>query len=328
MKCPWNPGHRPLMLAPMQGLTNSAMRQCFIDHYQPDVVFTEFVRVSSQSRKRVNRADLSDIASASTRVPLVVQLIGNQSQALAEAAQRVEAAGCRYLNLNLGCPYGRMTSGATGGELLKDPAALAALLKQLRAVIHGSFSVKCRAGYDDPKQIFSLLPVFADCGVDFLILHPRTVVQKYAGHADHDLTAEVVLKTRIPIIANGDINDPSIAWKLLELPELAGLMLGRGALSDPLLFRRIRHQEPERVEEPQMRREIFAFVNALVSPYLDKFCGERQALMKLKDVLNFISYPSCQHDLGKLKRCTAISRFTALLEERFAHFQSNSQPAD
>ena len=320
MKYPWKQGTRPLMLAPMQGLTNSAMRQCFIDHYEPDVVFTEFVRVNSQSRKRVKRADMTDITSASRQVPLVVQLIGNQARALADAAESVEAAGCQFINLNLGCPYGRMTSGATGGELLKNPLALATLLKDLRAVVRGSFSVKCRAGYDDPQQIFSLLPVFADCGVDFLILHPRTVVQKYAGHADHEVTAEVAISTRLPVIANGDINDPSTAWNLLEKTAVAGLMLGRGALADPLLFRRIRGQEAESVSAQQQRRGVYDFVSALVPGYLEKFCGERQTLMKLKDVLNFISYPSCQRDLGKLKRCVTISRFTALLEDRFAHF--------
>ncbi len=316
------------MLAPMQGLTNNAMRQCFIDHYQPDIVFTEFVRVNSQSRKRVNRADMLDITNASTQVPLVVQVIGSQPQALADAAERLETAGCQYLNLNLGCPYGRMTSGATGGELLKDPIALADLLHRLRGVIRGSFSVKCRAGYDDPRQIFSLLQVFDDCAVDFLILHPRTVVQKYAGQADHDLTAEVIRSTAIPVIANGDINEPATAWQLLDETAAAGLMLGRGALSDPLLFRRIRQQEPESVSEQQKRQDIYAFINNLLPAYLEKFCGERQALMKLKDVLNFISYPACQRDLGKLKRCVAISRFAAILEERFAHFSPGRSVAD
>ncbi len=316
-------GTRPLMLAPMQGLTNSAMRQCFIDHYQPDVVFTEFVRVNSQSRKRVTRADMLDITSASGLVPLVVQLIGNQPQALAEAAQGVEAAGCRYLNLNLGCPYGRMTSGATGGELLRDPGGLALLLQQLRKVIKGNFSVKCRAGYDDPQQIFSLLPVFADCGVDFLILHPRTVVQKYNGYADHEITAKVASLTSLPVIANGDINTPQTAWQLLEDTAVAGLMLGRGALTDPLLFKRIRKEQAESLSEQQQRHEVYQFINTLIPGYMEKFCGERQALMKLKDVLNFITYPSCQRDLGKLKRCVTIDRFRALLENRFAHFDNS-----
>ncbi len=318
MTLPWREGCRPLMLAPMQGLTNSALRQCFIDHYAPDVVFTEFVRVNSQSRKRIARNDLADISNPHGGVPLVVQLIGNQAQALAEAAVRVEAAGCRYLNLNLGCPYGRMTSGATGGELLKDPRSLAGLLSDLRKVIRGSFSVKCRAGYDDSNQLFELLPVFADCGVDFLILHPRTVVQKYTGQADHELTAEAVIRSALPIIANGDINDPRTAWRLLEETAVAGLMLGRGALADPLLFRRIRRHVPPCESDRQRRQEIFTFISRLIPGYLDKFCGERQALMKLKDVLNFILFPECQRDLGKLKRCQTMERFMALLETRFA----------
>lgn len=328
MRFPWKEGSRPLMLAPMQGLTNSALRQCFIESYDPDVVFTEFVRVNSQSRKRIARNDLADIGAPQDTVPLVVQLIGNQAQALAEAAVRVEAAGCRFLNLNLGCPYGRMTTGATGGELLKDPRALSSLLSDLRKVIGGSFSVKCRAGFDNPRQLFELLPVFADCGVDFLILHPRTVVQKYAGQADHELTAEAVTCSALPIIANGDINDPQTAWGLLEQTGVAGLMLGRGALADPLLFRRIRRQFPPCGESDlQRRQEIFTFIGDLVPRYLVKFCGERQALMKLKDVLNFIPFPECQRDLGKLKRCQTMERFLALLGAKFSGFSGAEKEA-
>ena len=314
---PWQPSEVPLMLAPMQGLTNEALRQCFIERYGPDVLFTEFVRVNSQSRKRIAKADLAEIKAHRQATPLVVQLIGNAPAALAEAAQRVQAAGCRYLNLNLGCPYGRMTTGATGGELLKNPLALAGLLAELRAVITGSFSVKCRAGYDDPRQLFDLLPVFADSGVDFLILHPRTVVQKYAGVADHELTAEAVQRTTLPLIANGDICTAGQARLLLQQAGVAGLMLGRGALADPLLFQRIRGQEPDCVDEGQRRLELYAFITDLLPRYLIKFCGERQALMKLKDVLNFIPDPPLQRDLGKLKRAVTVERFNALLSERF-----------
>ncbi|MBE9486052.1 MAG: tRNA-dihydrouridine synthase, partial [Chloroflexi bacterium] len=148
------------MLAPMQGLTNAALRAYFIEQAAPDLVFTEFVRVHKQARKRIAKADLAEIAAHKAAVPLVVQLIGNSAEALAEAAARVQEAGCRHLNLNLGCPYGRMTTGATGGELLRDPAKLIELLTSLRQAIGGSFSVKCRAGYDDLQQIFQLLPQY------------------------------------------------------------------------------------------------------------------------------------------------------------------------
>lgn len=306
------------MLAPMQGLTNSALRQCFIDRYRPDIVFTEFVRVQTLSRKRIAKGDLDDILANPATIPLIVQLIGNHPDALADAAHTLQAAGVSHINLNLGCPYGRMTTGVTGGALLREPQILEAILTTLRTVCHGSFSVKWRAGYDNDQQWRELLPLFESCGVDFLILHPRTVVQQYSGTANHDITAEVVRQTALPIIANGDITSVAVARHLLDQCGVAGLMLGRGALADPLLFQRIRDAVPS-CEAHHFRRQAGEFIADLLPRYLEKFCGERQALMKLKDVLNFMTVPELQRDLGKLKRTTTLAQFTVKLERYFLH---------
>ncbi|PLY03975.1 MAG: dihydrouridine synthase [Desulfuromonas sp.] len=303
------------MLAPMQGLTNDALRACFIANYRPDIVFTEFVRVQAQSRRRVARGDLDEIRAHDSATPLVVQLIGNSAMALAAAAELVQETGCCHLNLNLGCPYGRMTTGATGGELLRDIDALPELLRTIRKVVHGSFSIKSRAGYADLQQIFELLPIYQECGADYLVLHPRTVLQRYNGTADHELIHAVAARATIPVIANGDINAVATGQRLLADANITGLMLGRGALADPLLFRRLRGELPESVAESVRRRELGAFLTDLLPRYLVKFCGERQALMKMKDVLNFIPDTDLQRDLGKLKRATTLDRFTALLEK-------------
>jgi len=315
---PWPDGTVPLMLAPMQGLTNSALRSSYIDHYFPDIVFTEFVRVQQQSRTRIGRNELAEIAAHSADVPLVVQLIGHSGKALADAAKQVQDAGCHHLNLNLGCPYGRMTTGATGGELLNESEQLAEVLVELRKAITGSFSVKCRSGYSDPQQLFELLTLYQDVGIDYLILHPRTVVQKYNGSADYNLLAEAISRTHLPVIANGDITTAATGQSLLESTGAAGLMLGRGALADPWLFQRIRGVLPGTVDEAQRRRDVYDLLNILLPRYLVKFCGERQALMKLKDLLNFIPDDFLQRDLGKLKRTTSVARFSAVLESRFA----------
>lgn len=314
---PWNNKTKPLMLAPMQGLTNEALRACYMERYRPDVVFTEFVRVQTQSRKRVARGDLTEIRAHRSETPLVVQLIGHEAAALADAAELVQAQGCRHVNLNLGCPYGRMTTGATGGELLNFPEKLPLLLAELRKVCKGGFSVKCRAGYRHPGQIFDLLPLFEASGVDFLVFHPRTVMQKYGGAADHDLTGEVAARTAMPVVANGDITSAEVGRALLERAGVAGLMLGRGALADPGLFGRIRLGQPDATGEQVRRREVSLLVRDLLPRYLVKFCGERQALMKLKDVLNFIPDECLQRDLKKLKKATSLERFSEVLEKYF-----------
>ncbi len=208
-----------------------------------------------------------------------------------------------------------MSSGATGGELLREPLKLAAMLRKLREQIKVDFSIKCRAGHADPRQIFELLPIFADCGIDWLILHPRTVEQQYGGAADHQLTAEVAADCPIPLIANGDINDVATGLKLLEIPGVSGLMLGRGALADPFLFERLRNRQPEPLAEEERSKQLQAYISDLLPGYLEQFCGERQALMKLKDLLNFIPDASRQRVFGKMKRAQSLEKFRRLLQE-------------
>jgi tRNA-dihydrouridine synthase B len=311
---PWQPGTTPLMLAPMQGVTNRAVRAWFIDTVRPDVVFTEFVRVAGRSRRRVAHSDLREIA-AGDAVPLVVQLIGGSPTALVEAAQVATAAGARHLNLNLGCPYGRMTSGLTGGALLQYPNVLAELIPALRDACQGSFSLKLRAGYDNHEDAFDLLPHCEAAGVDFLILHPRTVLQEYRGLADHRITAAMVRATRLPVIANGDIRSAGQGRQLLEESGAAGLMLGRGALADPLLFARLRGSAPETASRAERLAQLRGTIEAILARYQDLFCGEVQVLSKLKGVLATMADPLFEAELLALRRIKTLPAFRKRLAE-------------
>ena len=302
------------MLAPLQGLTNRAMRALFVDWVRPDVVFTEFMRVSNVSRKRLQRNDLKEAASTTGNVPLVAQLVGNHVESLVAAAHNAEEVGAQHINLNMGCPYGRTTSGATGGALLKKPELLADIIPALRTAISGTFSIKLRAGYNDPEQIFSLLPLFEKSEVDFLIIHPRTVAQKYAGSADHSITGRIVRATAIPIIANGDIRTADEGLRILEETGAAGLMLGRGAITDPLLFDRLRSRNPREPTEAEMANMLRRYLSDLLTRYCELFCGERQILDKFKNVLSFIEIPTLSIEITQMKRTNKVADLTALIE--------------
>ncbi len=314
-RLPWSAGTIPLMLAPMQGVTNRALRAYFIDRVRPDAVFTEFMQVSAQGGKGLTPADRREASVRHGGVPLVAQLNGHDGAALAAAARSAEKAGVRHLNLNLGCPYGRRTSGLTGGAMLSRPEKLPEVLRLLRDAIAGSFSVKLRAGYDDPRQIFSLLPLFEEIGVDFLILHPRTVVQKYEGRADHGVTARVARATPLPVIANGDINDAATGQLILEQTGAAGLMLGRGAIADPRLFLRLRGEAPDDLPLKERRRELGVYLEELATPYGALFCGNHQVLAKLKEVLAFIVHPGLAEEARAMKRTRSLEDFLGLARE-------------
>ncbi len=302
------------MLAPMQGLTNRGLRSLFIDLVRPDVVFTEYVQVKSSGRKVISENDRLEIRKTSGNIPLVVQLIGADVDAMVTAAGIAEDLGAEHININLGCPYGRMGKGSAGGKLLQDPPGLALLLAALRPVISGSFSVKLRAGFADPAELFPLLPLFEGSGIDFLIVHARTVVQRYSGSADHTITAEVVGKTSLPVIANGDIFTTADGLRVQKETNAAGLMLGRGAIGDPFLFQRLRGSHAA-VSAPEERRaELCDYLQELVRVYQEMFCGEQQVLAKLKEVLAFIPDPELEHWIRRLKKAKNIFMFTACLQ--------------
>ena len=312
---PWPDHSTPLMLAPMQGLTNQALRSLFAGWVRPDTLFTEFMRVApGETAKRLSAADLREMAPAEHGIPLVVQLIGHGTEALVSAARIAQQNGATHLNLNLGCPFGRMTTGLTGGGILQRPELLQELVPALRSVIDGSFSIKLRAGYDDPQQIYSLLPLFEAAQVDFLVLHPRTVTQEYQGTADHGVTARVVRETGLPVIANGDIRTAEAARRVLEQTGAAGLMLGRGAIADPLLFQRIRGQaasEPDRAERAAMLR---LYLSELLKRYSALFCGEQQILGKVKTVLATMDDPAFAKQFKALKKARSITHFSDLVQ--------------
>lgn len=312
-RLPWKPGSHPLMLAPMQGLTNRALRGLFVEKVRPDVVFTEFVRIQAGARKLLSAGDRLEVAARSGGTPLVVQLIGADAEALVTAADIVQELGGEHLNINLGCPYGRMTSNSAGGALLRDHVALAKMLTLLRRHIAVGFSVKVRAGFDDPGQVLTLLTVFEECGVDFLIIHPRTVVQKYSGPADHAITAEAVRTTRLPVIANGDIFTAADGQRVAAETSAAGLMMGRGAIADPLLFKRLRGEYPAVSEPGQRLVELQEYLSALLPRYQELFCGDRQILCKMKEVLSQVQDPALAKPVRGLLRCRKLSLFVEQL---------------
>ncbi|ABA88158.2 tRNA dihydrouridine synthase-like flavin mononucleotide-binding domain protein [Syntrophotalea carbinolica DSM 2380] len=312
-RLPWPEGQKPLMLAPMQGLTNMALRAVLAGLGHPDVLFTEFVRVAPGRMPVFPGRQWS--ADCCEMLPLVVQLIGHDDRSLAIAAQSAQQAGARHINLNLGCPHGRMTSAAVGGNLLAQPERIAPMLAGLRKVVSGSFSVKLRAGYEDPTQIFSLLPMLEDAGVDFFILHPRTVLQGYDGQADHAITAAVAKRTCLPLIANGDIRKPADGCRLLEQTDIAGLMLGRGAIADPLLFERLRRRAPARPNRRQRAVLLRRYLTEVADRYAERFCGDTQVLGKLREILKLIDDPAFVQLIDKLKKCRKLSLFNALLAE-------------
>jgi len=270
----------------MQGVTNRGLRGVFGATVQPDALFTEFVRVRPGSSTPVANADFVEATTEVPGIPLVVQVIGSADEGVVEACRDLVSRGVQHINVNMGCPWGRMTSILAGGGMFRAPETVEPMLSELREIVPGSLSVKTRSGIDDERQIFTVMPAFEAAGIDFLVVHSRTVQQKYTGVANHDLTREIVERSGVPVIANGDVATVAAATEVMGRTGAAGLMLGRGAVADPLLFNRIRGTAPDQPDGEERRRELARHLSLLLTSYETIFFGDAQILTKLRTVIS------------------------------------------
>ena len=199
--------------------------------------------------------------------------------------------------------------------MFRAPETIEPMLSELREIVPGSLSVKTRSGIDDERQIFEVMPEFEAAGVDFLVVHSRTVQQRYTGHANHDLTREIVERSGLPVIANGDVSTSAGAAEVLERTGAVGLMLGRGAVADPWLFNRIRGTAPDKPQGDERRRELAGHLSLLLGSYEGIFHGDAQILAKMKSVVAMIEDPDQTKWLKSLKKQKRVDSLQSLLNE-------------
>jgi tRNA-dihydrouridine synthase B len=171
--------------------------------------------------------------------PLAMQLLGADPDILAEAARRLEAAGADGIDLNMGCPVPKIVAKGQGSALMRDPLAAAVIFRTLRqTVIRVPFTIKIRGGWDDHTiNAVEIARLAESEGVDAVTVHPRTRSQQFTGRAPWDVIAAVVAAVRLPVIGNGDVRSVEDARAMVAATGCASVMIGRGALGAPWIFR-------------------------------------------------------------------------------------------
>lgn len=229
-----------LFLGPMAGYTDFAMRTVCREMGAEGLV-TEMV-----SAKAVVYGDRKTIPLARVSAeewPCAVQLFGHEPEVLAEAA-RIVAAGVgggvapTMIDLNMGCPVHKIVSGGDGSALMRDPALAERIVRAVRDAVKIPVTVKIRLGWDDAHRNAPEVARAAESGgADAVFVHGRTRTQFYAGTADYRGIGEVVRAVSLPVIGNGDVRDAEGGARLLRESGCAGIMVGRGAVGNPFLFR-------------------------------------------------------------------------------------------
>jgi len=170
--------------------------------------------------------------------PIVVQLFGSRPEALGDAACQVEAMGASAVDLNLGCPARRVVRHEGGAALLKDPKSVARLVRAMRKAVGIPVTVKMRTAWDEssPRAV-ELARIIEAEGGDALTVHGRTARQQFRGVADWSPIAEIKAAIGIPVIGNGDVRAGEDAWRMQCQTGCDAVMIGRGALGNPWLWR-------------------------------------------------------------------------------------------
>jgi len=179
--------------------------------------------------------------------PICMQLYGRYPDVMADAARWAEAHGATTIDINMGCPVDKVTKKNGGSKLLCEPDIAIAVAKAVVDAVTVPVTAKIRLGWDDKSIITQTIPpALADVGIAAVTVHGRTTEQKFSGDAQLEGIAQVVtsvgkLHPNIPVIGNGDIKSPQDAKRMLEETGCAGVMIGRGALAQPWIFRDTAH---------------------------------------------------------------------------------------
>jgi nifR3 family TIM-barrel protein len=234
-------GERPMLLAPMEDVTDMSFR-LLCKQFGANMVYTEFV--SSDALVRQIGKTMEKLNIADEERPVAVQIYGREVAPMVEAAQISEEAGPDVIDINFGCPVKKIAGKGAGAGMLRNIPGMLEITREVVKAVKIPVTVKTRLGWDsDSLVICELAERLQDCGIAALTVHGRTRSQMYTGEADWSLIGEVRNNPRIhiPVIGNGDIVSPERCLECFDRYGVDGVMIGRGSIGRPWIFREIKH---------------------------------------------------------------------------------------
>ena len=248
-------GPRPVLLAPMEDVTDPAFR-LMCKQFGADMVYTEFVSADALIRSVSKTEQKLNISEAER--PVAIQIYGRDVDTMVQAAKIVEQARPDIIDLNFGCPVKRVAGKGAGAGMLQNIPLMLDITRSVVNAVKTPVTVKTRLGWDaNSKIIVTLAEQLQDCGIQALTIHGRTRAQMYTGEADWTLIGETKQNPRIhiPIIGNGDITTPQRAKECFDRYGVDAIMIGRASFGRPWIFKEVKHYLETGEELPPLSAE-------------------------------------------------------------------------
>ncbi|MBL7173813.1 MAG: tRNA dihydrouridine synthase DusB [Desulfobacteraceae bacterium] len=271
-----------LIMAPMSGITNFPFR-LIAKRAGAGLVTTEMV--SAMGLTRNHERTFRYLSSSLEERPLSVQIFGSDPHVMAMATEIVVEAGADIVDINMGCPARKVVKTGAGGALLRAPDKVKGIISAVRKACPVPLTVKIRSGWSPGQTVAcETARIIEGCGADAITIHPRFVTQGFSGNADWEIISKIKAQSRIPVIGNGDVSDPPRALAMKRETGCDGVMIGRGAIGNPWIFKQILDLEkglepttPELSERKAIILEHFRLLSDLM--------GEKRASKVMRGFL-------------------------------------------
>lgn len=300
-----------LYFAPLEGIgsyiyrnEHAAMFEGCDTYYAPFIYHSECEKISAKQLKDI-------LPENNTGVTLMPQILSKEPESFLSFAEKIKTLGYDEVNINAGCPYTMVVKKGRGAGLLNDTEAFDRFLSEIFSRADIRISVKTRAGFTDTNEIERLMEIYNKYPMSTLIIHPRTREQFYNGLPDSEALKKAYDTSKNKLCYNGNIFSVEDYKRITEaFPELDSVMIGRGALANPAIFREIKGGKP------LTTAEVVEFTRRIKDSYFEKLQSETFTLHKLKELWTYLiwNYPEEKKLFKRMRKANKLTDYMAAVE--------------